>query len=969
MGNQPSTANHNKLSKPKTNTNSPVGASKADSPEPALIYADLSADGRQQIKDTLLSPTTTEFGSSAWAHNDETVGESSHTRGRPLSLVSRSNSKANSRTHSRSNSLSCFGSRHGSAVKLGGLADSKTSLASISHVNIAEAIRLLQEVKKNGTPDDLAALQGILEAPDEPDISIADPVPDRHSPQIGRSTSSLTRRQSLLQTPGVGTRNSPVEGRRRTWNSWKAPKLEADEEAKWRSSHKVNPQLQPQTVARLAKEAHNEPMPRAETPTDMDYSHLGTLKLGSLVVTNGAPSPSFSARDSRPRQTDAEEYFASAEENSSPLMMKSTRRRGHAKSMSAALPQTSPLYQMDTPDVPLPYDIRSVTNTTIIKPSSSPKLVDLAALNESSPRSLRVTNMSTPNASQLAHSYQADIPISPFELPAENFPINVDAECVPYDASFQTAPIFQDTFFTEPEPHSELKVSIPSSRLSLPTPYKSKITSDQRPSPRTMDSGYSSGGSLRTSGQDQLCCRCSGTSQEPDITRQRRMPKSILRNKSTNSSQSPASSSAEEEESNMSPSPLYLQIPVYSSSSSARSSTSDSLLSPQTPRSITSGSSFEGISRPQKKLLHRSRPSQAQTLVVQACQPIPEGTIPEVPTKVRAKFERRMSQFPEVECLTHTYPTKDHVVVDERSDTTTFPALDTRQPLTELEPERPTTAPSHPRRKSLSFLRGKSSVSKHEMEKEGEKDARHVIDFGTSAMSLGTSPYDAAMSQTSKPSVSSPTHPHQMGSLPRAKSMVNMDSKAATEYARLHSRDLACVDQQVSRQRRKSCHNIKMEAGEAKAVRRRAQGSDIPPVPSIDTTRFSVSPVAKPRLQSSKSEHRASQIASNYESGPQMLAVRPQGGHQRRKSTGEVLRSKKAIVSVSPSPNPKAVDDIASWGRFSGGLQYNYEGRGAGVGGSAGTRQLHSYASVKSLHYKHQYGVDLSDVPIMLQRV
>ncbi|KAF7452061.1 hypothetical protein A1F99_038380 [Pyrenophora tritici-repentis] len=968
MGNQPSTANHNRLSKPKTNTNSPVGATKADSPEPVSIYADLSTEGRQQIKDTLLSPTTTEFGSPVWAHNDETAGESTHTRGRPLSLVSRSNSKANSRTHSRSNSLSCFGSRHGSSVKLGSLAGSKTSLASISHVNIAEAIRLLQEVKKNGTPDDLAALQGILEAPDEPDISTADPVHDRHSPQIGTSTSSLTRRQSLVQTPGVGTRNSPVEGRRRTWNSWKAPKLEADEEAKWRSSHRANSQLQSQTVARLTKEARDEPMPRAETPTDIDYSHLGSLELGSLVVTNGAPSPSFSAKDSRPRQTDPDEYFASSEENSSPLMMKSTRRRGHAKSMSAALPQTSRLYQMDTPDVPLPYDIRSVTNTAIIKPSSSPKLVDLAALNESSPRSLRVTNMSIPSASQLAHSYQADIATSPFEPLAEKFPTNGDKECASYDASFQTAPIFQDAFFTEPEPLPELKVSMPSSRLSLPTPQKSKKTSDQRPSPRTMDSGYSSGGSLRMSEQDQLYCRCSGTSQ-PDVTPQKGMPKSILRNKSTNSSHSPAPSSAEEEDSKVNRSPSYLQIPVHSSSSSARSSASDSLLSPQTPRSITSGSSFESTSRPQKKRIHRSRPSQAQTLVVQSCQPIPEGTIPEVPNKVRANFERRVSQFPEVECLTRTYPTKDHVVVDDRSDITTFPVLDTIEPLTELEPERPKTAPSHPRRKSLSFLRRKSSVSKHEMEKEAENDARHVIDFGTSAMSLGTSPYDAAMSQSSKPSVSSPTHPHQMGSMPRAKSMVNMDSKAATEYARLHSKDLAFADQQVSRQRRKSCHNIKIEAGEAKAVRRRPQGSDIPPVPSIDTSRFSVSPVAKPRLQPSRSEQRASQIASNYESRPQTLAVRPQGGHQRRKSTGEVLRSKKAIVNVSASPNPQAMGDIASWGRFSGGLQYNYEGRGAGVGGSAGTRQLHSYASVKSLHYKHQYGVDLSDVPIMLQRV
>jgi hypothetical protein len=60
---------------------------------------------------------------------------------------------------------------------------------------------------------------------------------------------------------------------------------------------------------------------------------------------------------------------------------------------------------------------------------------------------------------------------------------------------------------------------------------------------------------------------------------------------------------------------------------------------------------------------------------------------------------------------------------------------------------------------------------------------------------------------------------------------------------------------------------------------------------------------------------------------------------------------------------------MAAWGRYSGGLAYDYEGRDAGVGGSAGTRSLHSAASSKSMQWRYQYGVDLSDVPIMVQRV
>jgi hypothetical protein len=75
-------------------------------------------------------------------------------------------------------------------------------------------------------------------------------------------------------------------------------------------------------------------------------------------------------------------------------------------------------------------------------------------------------------------------------------------------------------------------------------------------------------------------------------------------------------------------------------------------------------------------------------------------------------------------------------------------------------------------------------------------------------------------------------------------------------------------------------------------------------------------------------------------------------------------------VETTPQTTPpkevKVSNNMSRWDRFSGGLEYNYE-HGAGIGGSAGTRSLHSHASVKSLQFQHQYGVDLSDVPIMVR--
>ena len=94
------------------------------------------------------------------------------------------------------------------------LADSKMSLVSTSRVDLQAAIELLQKVKKNASPEDLAALHQVLEAPEDYAIPIAEPALSLRTSTVNRSSSSLTRRQSLLQTPGVGTRNSPVEVRR-----------------------------------------------------------------------------------------------------------------------------------------------------------------------------------------------------------------------------------------------------------------------------------------------------------------------------------------------------------------------------------------------------------------------------------------------------------------------------------------------------------------------------------------------------------------------------------------------------------------------------------------------------------------------------------------------------------------------------------------------------------------------------------
>lgn len=153
MGNAQSHAvgHHNRLSKPKTNTNSPFGTPKADS-SPVSIqsrYADFSARDRQLLKEQLTSPVETDFDSRYSSDGVDALGELASRVQVRLSNLSRSNSVASQVAGVRN-----------SNTKLASLPGSKLSLVSQTQsVDLETAIKLLQEVRKNASPEDLAALR------------------------------------------------------------------------------------------------------------------------------------------------------------------------------------------------------------------------------------------------------------------------------------------------------------------------------------------------------------------------------------------------------------------------------------------------------------------------------------------------------------------------------------------------------------------------------------------------------------------------------------------------------------------------------------------------------------------------------------------------------------------------------------------------------------------------------------------
>lgn len=154
MGNAQSAAapnqHYNRLSKPKTNTSSPALAPKVvDSPTSVSSrYTHLSSRERHQIKTQLLSPVEKGLGRPSPSNRDDRVAELAKDLQRRLS------------GGSRTNSLSCFGSTRNSTTRLTSLPGSKVSLVSNGQsVDLETAIKIVHEVKRTASPEDLAALR------------------------------------------------------------------------------------------------------------------------------------------------------------------------------------------------------------------------------------------------------------------------------------------------------------------------------------------------------------------------------------------------------------------------------------------------------------------------------------------------------------------------------------------------------------------------------------------------------------------------------------------------------------------------------------------------------------------------------------------------------------------------------------------------------------------------------------------
>ncbi|KAF2749939.1 hypothetical protein M011DRAFT_475260 [Sporormia fimetaria CBS 119925] len=915
---------------------------------------------------------------------------------------------------SRSNSIA---SQHGRVQKGRAAAlprQSTISIAESQGVDLDTALRILQEVRKSASPQDLAALHQALQPSGA--LGALKPAPDACSTLAHRSTSSLTRRRSLIVTPGLATRPSPVDNARRSWNLRKAAS-HSSRGVNWKADVKDASPLTRFAALDMPEEDSESSTSRARTPGDMDYSHLGSFKLGSLVVTNGIPSPAASMRNVTRRNSNSVlskegDYFALSTETVNLSVEPSGRRRAHSRSQSSVLPQTPPLV-CDNGVVHRNRHARPVKRCDSAVKTGSRSERD--PQNDSTKLHLKVMNSSVES---LARDYMATFEGSPFEPVVRAQPVLQDegfSDSLSNDAHLyraEAARILDETIIGQPIPDPE-QLQVPQTQTSAASQSNqegSNVKRARRPTPTTKDSGYSSGGSFRIAHHDSPAWQFTvqrashreanrqvsvGSDEESLYNFEEMLALPISKKPlpplpTENSEQKPVDA----QDVGVLPRCWDLEVDTQLARLHCGSSTPSSPCPAEAPRRLSSAmsrSSVETTSSNQKRLQKR-RPSMPDTPVVQSCQPV-EGSIPGVPEQVKSTFVRRLSQTPEMECLTKTFLSKEHT---DSEEATTDPPIRLSQASPLLghhrhhrrsNSERPPSLSRRSIRQSPSLLHDGEVGGEAILTTNGDNTGLKLVDLGTVGTALGPSPYDAAMVSGSRTTSASPTHPHQLGALPQARTMSGMDAKTAADFARAKSKARAELRQEVSQRpglsRRPSSYHDAQTGWEAlhgggraahHLSHRRSEvflpesrpiarpGHTIRPAEETSTSSVLRSPSTL-----TSSGGRASAVSRSVGS----LNRHAQGQHagEREPSIHSRLWSQRCR-SVGEGMNEQArQQETMLCDRYGGGLHYGYEGRDSGIGGSAGTRQLHSAASRKSIRYSHQYGLDLSDVPVFLQRI
>jgi hypothetical protein len=370
---------------------------------------------------------------------------------------------------------------------------------SLQHVPYAQHHARLSLVAEVPSPQSEASKrQSILQQED-------------NSPQIGnplslRTNSDTTlygpiRRRSLLQH-GVATRTSYVEpDARQSLPSQR--QSSADLQNFYYNPSKPTSSPLSDLAALTPSSDFMVPGPRTETPTELDYGHIGAFKLGTLRITNGAASPAPSSHGRAASLGAEEDYIMAGEARKS---LESGHRHG--------LSQRSNTLSVPAETIKAPWIVRSesplrqsheIRYEPLTIDTHLPLDPSFAMFDFEGTEKLFKSTESPTKAQELANEYMQDIALSPFSF--DNSP--------PVSPGFQATSkhmaIEDDLFEPEPDTPTDLGIHMPRSfdsgygggePSSAPT-RGAKGPPELAPKPLAKaDSGYSSNVSLRSFKKD-----------------------------------------------------------------------------------------------------------------------------------------------------------------------------------------------------------------------------------------------------------------------------------------------------------------------------------------------------------------------------------------------------------------------------------------------------------------------------------
>lgn len=229
-----------------------------------------------------------------------------------------------------------------------------------------------------------------------------------------------------------------------------------------------------------------------------------------------------------------------------------------------------------------------------------------------------------------------------------------------------------------------------------------------------------------------------------------------------------------------------------------------------------------------RKKLQKLRPRARTAVSMPSPRPLTADEVPRIPSRTRTQHTNRLSQNPDASHVARILaanggdqkedeqflgpsfeirfpsPSPESESEDEYGVATKAKRRSLRMSrrfTDETPEERPPTPPQHRTGVSSMFRRAsRSNTMERKPRRSFEEDDAIIADFATAAVSLGSSPYDIASTDTTRsrnrPKINTNNttviHPHQISTnVSRPKSWIEMDDATAAEFARQKSRQRA----------------------------------------------------------------------------------------------------------------------------------------------------------------------------------